>query len=151
MKETELFNMYNHDNSYESIDFQNMNNRLLCTFSSHEDLDALLNNLTRKYDIMYKKIFVLEIKGSNEYACTYNIEQGNSNTIPNNTILVHRKKQHNVLYSLNALNEIIRSCNQGVIDTNFPVSWGNYKNSIMLTQDSQLKQLNTKLYRIVEA
>ena len=69
-----------------------MNNRLFCTFTSLDDLDNLLSGLTKKYDILYNKMFVLHVKSNNEYAVTYNVDQGNVNDIPENTILVHRKK-----------------------------------------------------------
>ena len=35
--------------------------------------------------------------------CYYNVDQGNVHTIPDNTILVHRKKESNTLYTINAL------------------------------------------------
>ena len=38
-------------------------------------------------------MFVLEIVGKDEYVVTYNVDQGNVQTIPENTILVHRKKE----------------------------------------------------------
>ena len=40
--------------------------------------------------------------------CTYNVEQGNTKDIPSNTIMVHRKKDSNTLYTINALNELIK-------------------------------------------
>ena len=127
-----------------------LNNRLLCTFTTKEDLDGLLDSITTKYDILYNKIFVLHIKSNDEYVCTYNIDQGNVNTIPSNTILVHRKKDSNTLYTINALNELIKTLNGGVVNTRFPIDWQHYRNTIMLTQDNELKQLRTKIYRIIE-
>ena len=41
---------------------------------------------------MYNKMFVLYVKSTDEYVVTYNVEQGNVEGIPMNTILVHRKK-----------------------------------------------------------
>jgi hypothetical protein len=99
---------------------------------------------------MYKKMFVLYVKSTDEYVVTYNVEQGNINTIPENTILVHRKKESNTLYSLNALNEVIKKLNGGVVDKNFRVDWQHYKNCILLTNHNELKQLNTKIFKIIE-
>jgi hypothetical protein len=99
---------------------------------------------------MYKKMFVLYVKSTDEYVVTYNVEQGNINTIPENTILVHRKKESNTLYSLNALNEVIKRLNGGVVDSSYRVNWQHYKNCILLTNHNELKQLNTKIYKIVE-
>ena len=82
--------------------------------------------------------------------CTYNIDQGNVSKLPENTILVHRKKETNTLYTINALNELIKKLNGGVVDTKFPITWEHYKNSIFLTQHDELKQLKTKIYKIIE-
>jgi hypothetical protein len=126
------------------------NNRLFCTFTALSDLEALINELSHKYVIMYDKMFVLHIKSNNEYVVTYNVDQGNVNDIPENTILVHRKKESNTLYTINALNELIKRLNGGVVDTKYPVNWQHYKNCILLTQHNEIKQLNTKIYQIIE-
>ena len=99
---------------------------------------------------MYHKIFALYIKSNDEYVLTYNVEQGIVNEIPESTILVHRKKETNTLYTINALNELIKSLNGGVVDTKFPINWQHYKNCILLTQHNELKQLNTKIHKIIE-
>ena len=148
------YNMYDTCPSY-GYDFDNIfdhmsNNRLFCTFTALSDLELLIDELSRKYVIMYDKMFVLHIKSNNEYVVTYNVDQGNVNDIPENTILVHRKKESNTLYTINALNELIKRLNGGVVDTKYPVNWQHYKNCILLTQHNEIKQLNTKIYQIVE-
>lgn len=95
-------------------------------------------------------MFVLYIKSNDEYVVTYNVDQGNVQDIPENTILVHRKKDTNTLYTINALNELIKSLNGGVVDTKFPIDWHYYKNCVLLTQHNELKQLNTKIHKIIE-
>jgi hypothetical protein len=126
------------------------NNRLFCTFTPLINLKDLISELSSKYDIMYNKMFVLHIKSNNEYVITYNVDQGNINEIPENTILVHRKKESNTLYTINALNELIKKLNEGVVDTKYPVNWQHYRNCILLTQHNEIKQLNTKIYQIIE-
>ena len=142
-------------NMYDQYDFDNildpmLNNRLFCTFSTLENLDTLISGLVKKYDIMYNKMFVLHVKSNNEYVVTYNVDQGNINDIPDNTILVHRKKETNSLYTINALNELIKGLNGGIVDTKFPINWQHYKNCILLTQHNEIKQLNTKIFKIIE-
>jgi len=95
-------------------------------------------------------MFVLYVKSTDEYVVTYNVEQGNVEAIPVNTILVHRKKDFNVLYTVNGLNEIIKKLNNGIVDPLFRVDWQHYRNSILLTNQGELKQLKTKVYKIVE-
>jgi len=142
-----MYNRYDYDFTFDST---LMNNRLFCTFTSLDDLEFLIKDLSNKYIIMYNKMFVLHIKSNNEYVITYNVDQGNVNNIPDNTILVHRKKESNTLYTINALNELIKKLNSGVADTNFPVNWQHYRNCILLTQHNEIKQLNTKIFKIVE-
>ena len=142
-------NMY-HQYDFDLNDIYSMNNRLFCTFVSLNELDALVSEIQKKYDILYNKMFVLHVKSNNEYAITYNVDQGNVDTIPENTILVHRKKETNSLYTINALNQLIKSLNGGVVDTRFAINWQHYKNCILLTQHNELKQLNTRIYQIIE-
>ena len=155
MEQTTILN--NIDSIYrEKYDFENplnigdLNNKLFCTFTTLEDIDGLIKILSSQYSIMYNKIFVLYIKSNDEYVITYNVDQGNVNEIPDNTILVHRKKETNTLYTINALNELIKTLNGGVVDTKFPIDWQHYKNCVLLTQHNELKELNTKIHKIIE-
>ena len=141
------YDIYEVDNP---INFSDLNNKLFCTFTTLEDIDDLIYSIQSKYTVMYNKIFVLEVKNNNEYVLTYNIDQGNISSIPANTILVHRKKESNTLYTINALNELIKSLNGGVVDTRFQIDWQHYKNTILLTQQNDLKQLRTKIHQIIE-
>ena len=147
-----LPNMYNvnYDVITNVQNIKDLNNKLFCTFTNLESLDELVDSLKSKYNIIYNKMFVLEIIGKDEYVVTYNVEQGNVHTIPENTILVHRKKESNTLYTINALNELIKKLNGGVVDTKYQVDWQHYKNYILLTQHNELNQLNTKIYKIIE-
>ena len=132
------------------LNSKDLNNKLFCTFVTEDVLDDMVNSISGAYSIMYNKMFVLFVKSTNEYVITYNVDQGNVNNIPLNTILVHRKKETNTLYTINALNDLIKKLNGGVVDTNFRVNWQHYQNCILLTQGGDLKQLNTKVYKIVE-
>ena len=145
-------NMYNTE--YDVVQdikiLGDLNNKLFCTFTDLDGLDALIEDIKSKYDIIYNKLFVLEIVGKDEYVITYNVDQTNLNTIPDNTILVHRKKDSNTLYTINALNELIKRLNGGVVDPRFRIDWQHYKNTILLTQQNELKELKTKIHTIIE-
>jgi hypothetical protein len=127
-----------------------MNNKLFCTFTTLEGLDDLVQEIQYNYDILYNKIFILYIKSNDEYVCTYNVDPASMNNVLPNTILVHRKKESNTLYTINALNELIKRLNGGVVDIYYKVNWQHYKNTILLTQHNELKQLKTKIYQIIE-
>ena len=132
------------------LNHNSLNNKLFCTFTNLEGLESLIEGIKSKYSIIYNKLFVLEIIGKDEYVVTYNVEHANINSIPENTILVHRKKQSNTLYTINALNELIKKLNGGVVDTKYRIDWQHYRNCILLTQHNELNQLNTKIYKIIE-
>ena len=127
-----------------------MNNKLFCTFSTEGDLEQNLSQIKDKYKIIYNKIFVLYSKSQDEYICTYNVDFGNVSAFLENTILVHRKKETNTLYTINALNTLIKQLNGGVLDTNYKVDWADYRNCVLLTKGPELKRINTKLFRIIE-
>jgi hypothetical protein len=128
-----------------------MANKLFCTFTAPEELDNTLNTLTTKYTILYSKIFVLESLSTEEYVCTYNIDTFNmeQQSVLPNTILLHRKKESNTLYTINALNALIKSLNNGILDTNYRITWLDYKNSILLIQNNDLNIIQTKIHKII--
>ena len=98
-------------------------------------------------------IFVLQNKDDEkELICSYNIDETkkiNVDNIPKNTIGVHRKKQTNTLYTINALNELIKTLNNGIIDKSFAVNWDNYKNCILLIQTEGFNRIDTKVKEII--
>jgi hypothetical protein len=128
-----------------------MQNKLFCSFSTKDKLEERLDEINRSYSILFGKIFVLETKESSELLCTYNIElQDSATRVLPNTILLHRKKESNTLYTINALNIIIKSQNQGVLDSKYSINWDDYNNSVLLTQGNDLKRLNTVIYKVVK-
>jgi hypothetical protein len=129
---------------------ESLMNKLFCTFAKKELLDERLQEINKEYKILYNKIFVLASPESDEYMCTYNIEiEGPNTKILPNTILLHRKKDSNTLYTINALNTLIKTLNNGVLDSKFMVNWPDYRNSILLTQGEDLRKLNTSIHKIV--
>ena len=129
---------------------EDLMNKLFCTFTSKDSLDRTLDTIKSSYTIMYAKIFVLESADSDEYLCTYNIEVvGSNTTIIPNTILLHRKKETSTLYTINSLNALIKSLNNGELDTKFQINWNDYKNSVLLTTGTELRRLNTTILKIV--
>lgn len=146
-----IYNGINYDFPFINLNKNMLNNRLLCTFVDTMKVDSLIETLYSQYDIIYNKIFVLEIIGNNnEFVVTYNIDPGNMISTIDNTILVHRKKEYNVLYSLNSLNELIKKLNNGLLDNSFLINWEDYKNSLLLTRGGEFHQLNIKINKIIE-
>lgn len=132
------------------ISNENILNKLFCTFTSPSTVDETISTISTKYSILFNKIFVLESPQSEELICTYNIDTGNLSPQPlPNTILLHRKKESNTLYTINALNTLIKSLNNGMLDINYRINWYDYKNCILLTTGEDLRRLDTKINKVV--
>ena len=112
-----------------------MQTQLLCTFTSKAELQDTLQLIRETYHIVYNYIYVLQNKGNlDELFITYNIDTSIKPDRPlQDTILVHRKKQSNTLYTINALNELVKEENNGVLDKKFSIDWTKFKNSIIVT------------------
>jgi len=128
-----------------------MNNRLYCTFVPKENIENTVDQIKGSYSVLFNKIFVLESLDGEKIMLTYNVDLGNSSGefLINNTILVHRKKQTNTLYTINALNELIKSLNNGYLDKSYAVNWNDYRNSILLIQSDGYKRIDTKVRKII--
>ena len=128
-----------------------MNNRLYCTFTTVDAYEEVVNTIQTSYVILFNKLFVLESLDGEKIMLTYNVDMNNSSSdlMVDNTILVHRKKQTNTLYTINALNELIKSLNNGVLDKTYTINWENYKNCILLIQAEGFNRIDTKIKEII--
>ena len=126
-----------------------MNNKLYCTFLQDEGVEEVVSKILEEHDILFNKIFVLVSLDNDKTMLTYNIDSPTDILQLPNTILVHRKKQTNTLYTINALNELIKSLNNGVLDKKFPIEWNNYQNCILLIQTEGFNRIDTKIKEII--
>jgi len=128
-----------------------MKTQLLCTFVKRNRFKEIIGFIIACNDIVFDKIYVFQ--NENDYSqliCTYNVEYDENfvQGIPD-TISLHRKKHTNTLYTINALNDLIRELNDGKLDKRFPIEWENYRNSLLLTGDEGLNKIPTKIYTII--
>ena len=128
-----------------------MKTQLLCTFAETDNLQDILQKVRENYKIVYNYIYILQNKTNiEELYITYNIDVEFRPPIQlENTILVHRKKQSNTLYTINALNALIASKNGGKIDKSYKIDWDELKNSILVTAHGQIKIVKTKIKEIL--
>ena len=96
----------------------------------------------------YKKIKLAIIKAIKENFCFVSFLCNLGNFV-SNTISLHRKKQTNSLYTINALNAVIRSLNNGVLDKSFTIEWENFQNTLLLTNENGLQKIVTKIHTVV--
>jgi len=123
--------------------------QLLCTFAFEESLEDTLDAIIDTHDILFDRIFVLESDDEDELMCTYNISYVTKYNMLPDTISVHRKKETNTIYTINALNQLIRMLNGGNLDKSYTVNWDDYSNSIMLVRGGEFSILPTKVYNII--
>ena len=127
-----------------------MRTQLLCTFTKSKVLSKTVDKIIDTYDILYNKLFVLNNNDNkSELMCTYNIDSGGHVEIIPDTISLHRKKQTNTLYTINALNECIKTVNNGVLDTSYQLEWENYRNCILVTNDEGLRRIDTSVKEVI--
>ena len=76
-----------------------MNTQLLCSFSTRRDYKSIIDIVKESYDVVFKKIYLLEnLDNNRQLMLTYNVVKGSSIHLPQ-TISLHRKKQTNTLYT----------------------------------------------------
>ena len=129
-----------------------MQTQLLCTFTKREELQTVLEKIRQTYTIVYNYIYVLQNKSNlDELYITYNIDTQYKPTTPlKDTILVHRKKQSNTLYTINALNELVKEENGGKLDKSFEIDWEKFRNTIIVTNTEGTKKLSTRIFEVIE-
>ena len=131
------------------------NRQLLCTFADTKSFRGVIEEIKKFYSIPSAKFFVfININNPKEIYITYNVvtESGISGIeLPkfSNTISIHRKKMTNTLYTLNAMNQVIKDENEGVFDKTHKVNWEHYKNSLIITGDISIKIIPLKIHDIL--
>ena len=130
-----------------------MRTQLLCTFTTQHNLEQSIRDITKNFKIVFDKIYVLQNEEkTKELICTYNVDKEEKidfNAV-SNTISLHRKKITNTLYTINALNELIKTINNGVLDTSYQIEWDTYKNMILISNKEGLQKIPTRILKIIE-
>ena len=125
--------------------------QLLCTFSNSNQYTDALKEIPKQYTLIDNKIFIFANENNlRELYLTFNVEKREQINRYKGTISIHRKKQTNTLYTLNAMNKLIADENNGVFDKSFQLNWDLYKNSIILTNEIGVKIVSLKLFSISE-
>ena len=128
-----------------------MKTQLLCTFTKRNIFNQTIDIIIRCNEIVFDKIYVFQNENEyNQLICTYNVEYDEDfvEGVPD-TISLHRKKNTNTLYTINALNDLIRELNGGKLDKTFHIEWENYKNCLLLTNEDGLNKIPPRIYTIV--
>jgi len=128
-----------------------MRTQLLCTFTKQIDFNETIDIIIACNDIVFDKIYSFQNENDKQQLiCTYNVEYNEDfvEGVPG-TISLHRKKNTNTLYTINALNDLIRELNGGKLDKRFPIPWEDYQNSLLLTGEDGFVKIPTKKYKVI--
>jgi len=122
---------------------------LIALFLEPENSEQALKTIKSKFQIQNNKIFVLEqMEDPDERIFTFNIEIDEDKKEDLNLdefgklIRIHRKKETNTLYTINALNSIMEECND--------IDWNRYKYCFLTVSAGVLKIIKTKLYEVID-
>jgi len=111
--------------------------KILCVFTDNTNMINHLNSMISLYkqDINSDIFLYCDKTDNNRLFLTVTIENNTKNKLINNSILLHRKKITNTLFTVNALNEVIKIENNGITDDKYEVDWNKYKNQILLSNE----------------
>lgn len=127
---------------------------LLASFivsDSEEDILTEVENIANTFYLSNNMIFLLKITDTPEKKIiTYNalIEKGKPLNTRLFTMRVHRKKNTNTLYTINALNAAVAKDNNGETGKHLKLDWEQYRNSILLLTGSELKIHPVEVLRV---
>lgn len=125
---------------------------LLASFVEKERLDEALERIQGVTGVPKGRIFVFRSDDTDEMILTYNIDCESLSLkfseIWSDTISVHRKKETNTLFSLNALNELIKLENDGKLVQSHKIDWDRYRNSFLLFRAGSLNVLRLELIKL---
>ncbi len=119
-----------------------MKTQLVCTFIKKYQIDETLDDIKNEFTVLSNKVFLLRSNEiMNELILSYNVLLDSHKEFLPGSILVHRKKETNTIYTINALNELIMNLNNGVLDKKYPIDWENYQDTMLLKKPDGLKLL----------
>ena len=125
--------------------------QLLCTFATAKDFRTTADEIRKFYEVYSNRIFAfINTQNPKEMYLTYNVlnMRKDAPKFPN-TILTHRKKQTNTIYTLNALNTLIKE-EHGCLDSSFILNWSLYSNSLIITGDISVRIIPLKIHSIID-
>lgn len=123
---------------------------LLCTFVRGYAINSVIDDLLYEYGDLFdnNKIFLFATDDKNRYILSYNLLVDREIQFYNNTVLVHRKKETNTMYTINAINELIKNLNNGILDKSYKIDWELYKNSLLVSNNGNFRTIPTQLKKI---
>lgn len=119
-----------------------MRTQLICTFVRFGDIEKVVREIGKTFDVLNGKVFLLKMPtNKHELILSYNVVLEEKRTFIKDSILVHRKKETNTIYTINALNTLIMDLNNGILDRKYPIEWELYKDMILLKKQDGIRKI----------
>lgn len=122
---------------------------LLASFIKQLDLNEALTKIKATVGLTSRDLFVFSSSTIDDYIVTYNINSEYANlkfsSIWPDTISIHRKRDTNTLFSINAMNRIIQSKNNGELNPNYKINWAEYRNCFLLIRNGRINIIPIEL------
>jgi hypothetical protein len=118
---------------------------LLASFINSADDEIIMTeveHIVNHINLTSKFIFLLaDLKNPDKRILTYNaiIEKGKGLNPRLYTMRVHRKKQSNTLYTINALNLAVAEQHEGKTGKDLKLDWETYRDSLLLANGKELQ------------
>ena len=118
---------------------------LLASFMTDPTEDQIMEEVQAIADLPHlssKHIFLFQhTNDSSRWMLTYNLflEHGQPYKARLYTIRLHRRKDTNTLYTINALNAAVREQHDGQIGKHLKIDWSVYPNSLLLAAGKKLQ------------
>lgn len=126
-----------------------MKTQLVCTFVKKYQIEDMLDEIRREFTVLNDKAFLLKsTELTNELVLSYNVLLDSHKTFLPGSILVHRKKETNTIYTINALNELIMNLNNGILDKSYSIDWIKYQDTMLLKKPEGLKMLKMEIVKV---
>lgn len=111
--------------------------KLICSFVNKNNILSFIKQTDEEYTITNNRVDTYILEDKRDYLCVYEIEQIKSR-LPRRSMIIHKKATTDTLYTINAINVIIRDINNGVLDKSIEIPWENYRNSLLITNGKHL-------------
>ena len=121
------------------------------TTDSEEEIMSQVESIMNDLELTNNLIFLLEdLEDTTKKILTYNIHPVKGQPYNRNmfTMRVHRKKQTNTLYTINALNQAIALDHDGETGKHLKLDWEKYTNSVMLSVKGELRVIGVRVAKI---
>lgn len=125
---------------------------LLASFVDPHDIDEAYDSIEKHAGVRKSNIFVFRSLSISDLIFTYNVDMEKKNIRFNqiwpDTIAIHRKKETNTLFSINAMNELIKEENNGQLIMSHKIDWEKYRNCFLLFRNGSLSIFELELIKL---